>query len=80
MGITLKLRKRASERSRQELARTVQDLRLRMEPLFPDTPADDLARIFSLEVPQRQVDRVMQALGTLKAVELVEREPKRRLA
>ncbi|MGZ5181865.1 MAG: hypothetical protein ACXWC6_08550 [Ramlibacter sp.] len=80
MGITLKLRKRASERSRQELARTVQDLRLRMEPLFPDTPADDLARVFSLEVPQRQVDRVMQTLATLKAVELVEREPKRRLA
>lgn len=80
MGITLKLRKRASERSRQELARTVQDLHLHMEPLFPDTRADELARVFSLEVPQRQVDRVMQTLATLKAVELVEREPKRRLA
>ena len=79
MGLTLKLNKRASMASRQELERALKDLRLHAEPLLPGPGFEDFANVLSVDVPERRAKAVMTRLAELKAVQSVEPEPKRRL-
>lgn len=80
MNVLFKLKSRASRRSRDEVARTLEErFHCRPEQVFPGASTHAMADVYEVRVSQTDAPGAVALLTGLRAVEYAEIEPVRGL-
>lgn len=79
MSVLFKLKKRASASAKQEVTRALEKLKTSARRLVEADEADELANVFSIDVPASRERNVISQLSQMAAVEYAEAAPRRRV-